>query len=76
MSSPPRALSTALPPAALRAYAAAHFGKSLLWYTGQLLLIFALTDYSGLSARCGRIFDGGQMDRQRNDGAHYCTALG
>ncbi|UXA52233.1 hypothetical protein [Xanthomonas prunicola] len=46
MSSPPRALSTALPPAALLAYAAAHFGKSLLWYTGQLLLIFALTDYS------------------------------
>ncbi|MCC4614912.1 MFS transporter [Xanthomonas campestris pv. asclepiadis] len=39
-----------LPPAALRAYVAAHFGKSLLWYTGELLLIFALTEYVGLSA--------------------------
>ncbi|MFC0155185.1 MFS transporter [Xanthomonas dyei] len=34
----------------LLAYTAAHFGKSLLWYTGELLLIFALTEYVGLSA--------------------------
>ncbi|APP79694.1 MFS transporter [Xanthomonas hortorum pv. vitians] len=39
-----------LPPAALLAYAAAHFGKSLLWYTAELLLIFALTEYVGLGA--------------------------
>ena len=45
-ASPP----TALPPAALLAYAAAHFGKSLLWYTAELLLIFALTEYIGLGA--------------------------
>ncbi|AZR27716.1 MFS transporter [Xanthomonas vasicola pv. arecae] len=50
MSSPPHALPTALPPAALLAYAAAHFGKSLLWFTGELLLIFALTEHVGLSA--------------------------
>lgn len=34
----------------LLAYTAAHFGKSLLWYTGELLLIFALTEYVELSA--------------------------
>ncbi|AEQ95282.1 MFS transporter [Xanthomonas oryzae] len=50
MSSPPHALPPALPPAALLAYAAAHFGKSMLWYIGELLLIFALTEYVGLSS--------------------------
>lgn len=48
--SSPHALPPALPSAALLAYAAAHFGKSLLWYIGELLLIFALTEYVGLSS--------------------------
>ncbi|MCC8538169.1 MFS transporter [Xanthomonas axonopodis pv. poinsettiicola] len=39
-----------LPLSAMLTYAAAHFGKSLLWYTGELLLIFALTEYVQLSA--------------------------
>lgn len=52
MSSPPTALPSVLPPAALLAYAAAHFGKSLLWYTGELLLIFAFTEHVGLSDCC------------------------
>ncbi|MCC4602869.1 MFS transporter [Xanthomonas campestris pv. badrii] len=39
-----------LPLSAMLAYTAAHFGKSLLWYTGELLLIFALTEYVQLSA--------------------------
>ncbi|MCC8619488.1 hypothetical protein [Xanthomonas vesicatoria] len=44
---PPR---TALSMETLLAYTAAHVGKSLLWYTGELLLIFALTEYVGLGA--------------------------
>jgi Na+/melibiose symporter-like transporter len=39
-----------LPPAALAAYAGAHFGKSLLWYAGELLLIYSLTEHAGLGA--------------------------
>ena len=46
----PLPLLPALPAATLRAYAGAHFGKSLLWYTGELLLIFALTEHAGLDA--------------------------
>ncbi|WP_369914459.1 MFS transporter [Xanthomonas sp. NCPPB 3005] len=39
-----------LPHAALAAYACAHFGKSLLWYAGELLLIYSLTEHAGLEA--------------------------
>ncbi|MDQ1094338.1 Na+/melibiose symporter-like transporter [Xanthomonas sacchari] len=39
-----------LPQAALAAYAGAHFGKSLLWYAGELLLIYSLTEHAGLRA--------------------------
>ncbi|MFA1751603.1 MFS transporter [Xanthomonas campestris] len=46
----PLPLLPALPAATLLAYAGAHFGKSLLWYTGELLLIFALTEHAGLDA--------------------------
>jgi Na+/melibiose symporter-like transporter len=47
--SPPHT-PTSLPPKALAAYAYAHFGKSLLWYAGELLLIYALTEHVGLAA--------------------------
>lgn len=40
----------ALPRTALAAYACAHFGKSLLWYAGELLLIYSLTEHAGLHA--------------------------
>ncbi|MFC6841250.1 MFS transporter [Xanthomonas theicola] len=39
-----------LPPAALAAYALAHFGKSLLWYASELLLLYSLTEHAGLGA--------------------------
>lgn len=39
-----------LPQTALAAYAGAHFGKSLLWYAGELLLIYSLTEHAGLRA--------------------------
>ncbi len=39
-----------LPHAALAAYACAHFGKSLLWHAGELLLIYSLTEHAGLGA--------------------------
>ncbi|MBO9874999.1 MULTISPECIES: MFS transporter [Xanthomonas] len=48
-SSPLSALPR-LPQAALAAYAGAHFGKSLLWYAGELLLIYSLTEHAGLRA--------------------------
>ncbi|KAB7766389.1 membrane protein [Xanthomonas maliensis] len=51
MSSTPRAPAVpALSPQALLAYAAAHFGKSLLWYAGELLLIYWLTEHAGIAA--------------------------
>lgn len=40
----------ALPRTALAAYACAHFGKSLLWYASELLLIYSLTEHAGLGA--------------------------
>lgn len=40
----------ALPHTALAAYACAHFGKSLLWYASELLLIYLLTEHAGLAA--------------------------
>ncbi|QNH17984.1 MFS transporter [Xanthomonas sp. SS] len=39
-----------LPRTALAAYACAHFGKSLLWYASELLLIYSLTEHTGLGA--------------------------
>ncbi|AVY65565.1 MFS transporter [Xanthomonas translucens] len=40
----------ALPHKALAAYACAHFGKSLLWYASELLLIYSLTEHAELGA--------------------------
>ncbi len=47
-ASPPAALP--LPMAGLHAYVLAHFGKSLLWYASELLLIYSLTEHAGLGA--------------------------
>ncbi|WP_369976668.1 MFS transporter [Xanthomonas bundabergensis] len=47
-ASPPAPLPLSM--AGLQAYALAHFGKSLLWYAGELLLIYSLTEHAGLGA--------------------------
>lgn len=39
------------PRAFAAAYAGAHLGKSVFWYTGDLLFVFFLTEFGGLDAR-------------------------
>lgn len=52
----PSPAPAALPSATLAAYGCAHFGKSLLWYASELLLIYSLTEHAGLdAARAGGI---------------------